>query len=1286
MGRLHAVRLGPFPTLPHGLLIVSIYAPLQEHGQATLRERFVNAFQEFSHVLDMQVPTLLVGDFNGSLNPACDFAHTSTQRRHPCPLLSHLLGPGGAWLDVHAALLPPPLPWTYQNTDSQGTVSASRIDLILANHAAFPYLTNPRVLTHISDGGHMPVAVDIQLGCSVRIDWHPPRPRLPPLLRLPSSALRSSPEWNDLMDRWLRSPEVMLLFGPSPPTSADTLSKAMQAALQCLITLAGGWQRRPPQRRLAFDSIAVRRLRHRLSLLQRLLSLITPAATSPSPPVGSWPHQWLMLLADLQRAGLSLPTPSLSVSDLLSSLRSAAQVDRCSLDRLLSEMRKERHLRWKTTLPSLWHTRPGVINQWLHATGASWGSVPILDADGFQCTSPCAIDTAVRLFWVDTILRQHASVDPAACWAAFSASRFGPHIPCGLSWPHLPWSASRISAILATMSEGSAPGHFGLPISIWRSLPEAWMTSMARLFTLVETSGQWPSEWLDAYVTMIPKASGGSRPRDQRPITVLEVLYRIWSKGVVLEWGPVLQSEFLGPAAMGFRAGSGTLHLAQLLSDLIALQSQRRQPIWLASFDVEKCFDSLPWWAVFGTLRHAGVRPSLVACFEAFYGAVRRRFRYGAVEGAVWQAANGLAQGCPASPDLLNFLFEGFHRWALAAGYGIDVGPVRVPSASFADDLALIASSLADIEALIAAYLEWCGLLGVKVTKVQVWCNQGPGKVVKVGEGTVSTSSTFRIVGVVLGCSEALCSAAHFGPRLEKALATARRLQTLELPASVLALLWRSAVLSQALYGCEVRTLRPAQVAPLTQLGKALACPKPPLNLNVWRAPEVVCGLPLGDSSVKDPMLEVLERRLSWVHLVANLPSLAGTVHRAVACPSATWSEPTPSLSSALQTMGWSLQPNPLCGRSSAWPMLLPEPRFSGSVALHPVDSFPPEGAVFTDGSVLRSGGSAAVRPDTDTILLACVPHPRSSTHCELAALCLALDLNPSHILTDSLCSLQLISGWGRWSSARMLRCPDRVEVRRFLSRTPSSPPLSLEKVTAHDDAAVRLGHPKAVGNALADASARRAASEPGLPVWAGDEGLFGDPVKVFSGGGEVIQDVLAGLCEFWWRRRLASRSVRREWLDLLYPSTVSIDWVASSWIFRRPIVSGGAFIHPASPSIIKWIARVRAGCLNTRARLHHRQLSSSPACLCCGMELEDDSHVLAGCSVTGSSDWLIVLVECWNAVATQVAPSPSPPPTPWLEQHRLQLLAALIPSDISSLLPLPQHHQPPFVAIFITL
>ena len=66
-------------------------------------------------------------------------------------------------------------------------------------------------------------------------------------------------------------------------------------------------------------------------------------------------------------------------------------------------------------------------------------------------------------------------------------------------------------------------------------LPDAWMGAVARLFNLVEEEGIWPRACASAYVVMIPKASGGSRPQDQRPITILPVLWRVWSKGVVSE-------------------------------------------------------------------------------------------------------------------------------------------------------------------------------------------------------------------------------------------------------------------------------------------------------------------------------------------------------------------------------------------------------------------------------------------------------------------------------------------------------------------------------------------------------------------------------------------------------------------------------------------------------------------------------------------------------------------------------------------------------------------------------
>ena len=213
------------------------------------------------------------------------------------------------------------------------------------------------------------------------------------------------------------------------------------------------------------------------------------------------------------------------------------------------------------------------------------------------------------------------------------------------------------------MRTSAAPGPLGIPIKVWRALPDAWMAAVGNLLTLVEAAGRWPTDWLDAYVTMIPKSSGSMHPREQRPITVLDLVYRIWAKGIVMEWSGTLQRHLLGPAAMGFRRELGTLHLAQLLNDLILLRRRQHQELWLASFDIQKCFDSLPWWALFGVLRHAGVREPVVRCFEAFYQGLRRRFRYGHVQGEVWHATNGLAQGCPASPDLLNMLFEPFHSW-----------------------------------------------------------------------------------------------------------------------------------------------------------------------------------------------------------------------------------------------------------------------------------------------------------------------------------------------------------------------------------------------------------------------------------------------------------------------------------------------------------------------------------------------------------------------------------------------------------------------------------------------
>jgi hypothetical protein len=134
--------------------------------------------------------------------------------------------------------------------------------------------------------------------------------------------------------------------------------------------------------------------------------------------------------------------------------------------------------------------------------------------------------------------------------------------------------------------------------------------------------------------------------------------------------------------------------------------------------------------------------------------------------------------------------------------------------------------------------------------------------------------------------------------------------------------------------------------------------------------------------------------------------------------------------------------------------------------------------------------------------------------------------------------------------------------------------------------------------------------------------------------------------------------------IDIIFLPDVPINWGASTGVFRRPLCQPAGFVHMAPPAVIKWTARVRCGCLATRARLHRHQLVDSAACLCCGAADEDDAHVLAGCTATGTSDSLAILTEAWLEAAAACSLQVPLPDDAWLAAHTFPLLAALIPES----------------------
>ena len=99
-------------------------------------------------------------------------------------------------------------------------------------------------------------------------------------------------------------------------------------------------------------------------------------------------------------------------------------------------------------------------------------------------------------------------------------------------------------------------------------------------------------------------------------------------------------------------------------------------------------------------------------------------------------------------------------------------------------------------------------------------------------------------------------------------------------------------------------------------------------------------------------------------------------------------------------------------------------------------------------------------------------------------------------------------------------------------------------------------------------------------PSLGGGMGAFGDPVELLDAVGTPILEVQEALGKVWWACRRRSRAWARPWLERLYPQDVQLDWAASTGVFRRPKVVGNTFVHGVHAAVIKWIARVRAGCL----------------------------------------------------------------------------------------------------------
>ena len=223
---------------------------------------------------------------------------------------------------------------------------------------------------------------------------------------------------------------------------------------------------------------------------------------------------------------------------------------------------------------------------------------------------------------------------------------------------------------------------------------------------------------------LIPKPGGPAvAPSDYRPIALQPVLTKllellvadqIWDQ---VDAGTVPLSDDQG----GFRAHRSRHDLIFLLRCLqdhyhprgARRRSQCRRPLFAAFLDLRKAYDSVPHTLLLAQLQRLGVHPHLVRVVTDLL-----TDRKTTVLGLPVPVNRGVPQGGPLSPLLFILYLQSLSEHLANRGLGgaLLPGDLLVRVLLYADDIALVAESPEQLQALVAACEEWAAAAHVQMS------------------------------------------------------------------------------------------------------------------------------------------------------------------------------------------------------------------------------------------------------------------------------------------------------------------------------------------------------------------------------------------------------------------------------------------------------------------------------------------------------------------------------------------------------------------------------------------
>ena len=282
---------------------------------------------------------------------------------------------------------------------------------------------------------------------------------------------------------------------------------------------------------------------------------------------------------------------------------------------------------------------------------------------------------------------------------------------------------------LKHMKPRKAADDGGVVAELLKSSSVETLRIIAKLFTATMKPGAViPESWKKSSIRVLFKKGDSRQPENYRPICIIPVLYKLFSKVIAGRIKDILNSQQSTDQA-GFRPDFSCDDNLFTLTLLAEKCKEFNVPLWVATLDFKKAFDSIHHKSILESLAAHGVAPTYVDLIKRLYEGQSAK---------VWcecfsrefKIRKGTKQGDPISSLLFNSVLEEVMRkvklkWK-SKNYGIRLGYTTTSTLTnlrFADDIVLTARSLPQIKQMLADVVEQSAEVGLELhpekTKIQ---------------------------------------------------------------------------------------------------------------------------------------------------------------------------------------------------------------------------------------------------------------------------------------------------------------------------------------------------------------------------------------------------------------------------------------------------------------------------------------------------------------------------------------------------------------------------------------